>query len=187
MALKSLGFVPGVTNTTVTSTAGDALINDVSPIHGKPGKAYWYYDSNGNYCEAVYCQFTDAVAYAKGQMVCLSDDNTGTGPFYKVTNDTSEILGDKLGVCGVVYGVQTTAYYGFVQIRGPGIVLNNNYDNVVAGDSLIITAADGHVADAETAGTSGAAWVIGWARGAVNTTTNLCLAHIAITNKWWDE
>lgn len=183
---NQFGFLPGTTNTTITATTGNATVNDVDPIHGKPGKVYSAYDANGVYCEFVYVQFIDAVTYAKGQMVCLADDWT-SGPFYQVTNDTSEILGDKLGVAGVVLGVQTQNYYGFVQVRGPGIVLNNNDDDAAIGDGLIITAADGHVANVETNGTSGVLTHIGIATSAVNTTTNLCSAFINIQNKWWLE
>lgn len=182
MATK-LGFLPGTSNTTITSTAGTSTIDDVTP-RAELGTKYWYKDASKNYCECVYVKFIDAVSYVKGGMVFLADDNTAMSPFTIVTNDYSEDWGDKLHVAGVCYGVQTTGQYGFVQTYGPGIVLCNNDDDAAVGDELIVTAADNGVANVATAGASGPQIYIGFALSAVNTTTNLCQAQIGIQFPW---
>ncbi len=184
--MTKLGFYPLTSNTTITSATGTSAIDDVSP-RAQPGQAYWYYDASKNYCVAVYVKFIDAISYVKGGMVFLADDNTQGSPFYQVTNDYSEDWGDKLAVAGVCYGVQTTGQYGFVQVYGPGIVLNNNDDDAAIGDELIVTAADNGVANVATAGASGAQIYIGFATSAVNATTNLCNAQIGIRYPWWNE
>jgi hypothetical protein len=185
MATK-IGFAPTGTSTSIAVTTGDANIDDITP-RAQPGTKYWYYDSAKNYCEAVYVQFVDAIAYVKGGMVFLADDNTVNTPQYIVTNDYSEDLGDILAVAGVCYGVQTTGRYGFVQVYGPGIVLNNNDDDAAIGNELIVTAADNGVANVATAGASGAQIYIGFATSAVDTGTNLCRARIGIRYPWWNE
>jgi hypothetical protein len=184
--MTKLGYLPGTSNTTITSTAGTSTIDDVSP-RANPGQAYWYRDAGGCYCVAVYVKFIDAISYVKGGMVFLADDNTAGSPFYQVTNDYSEDWGDILAVAGVCYGVQTTGQYGFVQVYGPGIVLNNNDNDAAVGNELIVTAADNGVANVATAGASGAQIYIGFATGAVNATTDLVTAQIGIRYPWWNE
>jgi len=186
--MTKLGVVPGTSNTTITSALGTATIDDVTPVHGKPGAKYWYIDANGSYCECVYVKFIDAVAYVKGGAVFLADDNTpATAPFYIVTNDYSEDFGDILHVAGICYGVQTTGYFGFVQTRGPGIVIQNNDDDGVIGAELIVTGVDNGLAKMATAGASGPQIYIGIETTAVNATTNLCNAWINIGTNWWSE
>lgn len=185
--MTKLGFLPGTSNTTITSAAGDANIDDITP-RAEPGTAYWYKNSFGVYCVAVYVQFIDAIAYVKGGCVFLADDNTpASAKTYIVTNDYSEDLGDLLHVAGVCYGVQTTGRYGFVQVRGPGIVLHNNDDDGAIGAELIVTAADNGVVNMATAGASGPQIYVGMETTAVNASTNLSNANINIQTNWWSE
>ena len=88
-----------------------------------------------------YTQFKDAVAYAIGHIAFWDAAADGT-----VTNDVSEAASaTKPQVQGVVLGVQTENYFGFIQTYGTGTVLHNNDNDAAIGDPVIATAADGGV------------------------------------------
>lgn len=171
---KKIGFSPNNYGTS------GGLYNSSKREFGL-GQTYTYYDVAGNQCVARYVQFIDAVAYVQGAILFWADDyvSATASPLYKVTNDYSESLGDVLMPVGVAYGVQTANYYGFMQIDGPGYILNNGDDDAAIGSELIATAADNGVANV---GTRTPMTGVGYGLIAVVAATNLQWADIKITN-----
>lgn len=114
----------------------------------------------------MYTRFMDAVAYVAGQPVFWD-----AGADDAVTNDVSEAASaTKPQVKGVVLGVQTENYHGFIQTHGSGTVLHNNDDDAAIGDPVIATAADGGLANV---GTWSAPLGVGIGEVAVVAATNL--------------
>jgi hypothetical protein len=129
----TLSFDPSVAANFVNTVAADPLYT--------VGQVYRYGKKR-----FMYTQFKDAVAYAVGHIAfwdAAADDT--------VTNDVSEAASaTKPQVRGVVLGIQTENYFGFIQTHGSGTVLHNNDNDAAIGDPIIATAADGGVCNVGT-------------------------------------
>lgn len=129
----TLSFDPSVTANFVNTVAADPLYTI--------GQYYRYGKKRFQ-----YTSFKDAVAYAVGHIAFWDAAGDDT-----VTNDVSEAASaTKPQVKGVVLGIQTENYFGFIQTHGTGTVLHNNDDDAAIGDPIIATAADGGLCNVGT-------------------------------------